>query len=63
MNIDIELDVIGRLNWHVNDLGLDSIEVGAALGVAAEAGLMNWGDGDGAMNLIDEYAQGYRAWA
>ena len=31
------LDAIARMNWEVNDLGLDSIEVGAALGVAAEA--------------------------
>jgi aldehyde:ferredoxin oxidoreductase len=58
-NIDIDsLDVIGRLNWHVNDLGLDSIEVGAALGVAAEAGLMRWGNGDDAMKLIDEMRNG-----
>lgn len=58
-NLDIDsLDTIGRLNWHVNDLGLDSIEVGAALGVAAEAGLMKWGDGDDAMKLIDEIRRG-----
>jgi aldehyde:ferredoxin oxidoreductase len=58
-NIDIDsLDVIGRLNWLVNDLGLDSIEVGAALGVAAEAGLMRWGNGDDAMKLIAEMRNG-----
>jgi aldehyde:ferredoxin oxidoreductase len=58
-NLDIDsLDVIGRLNWHVNDLGLDTIEIGAALGVAAEAGLMRWGNGDDAMKLIDEMRQG-----
>lgn len=34
-NLDIDnLDIISRLNWEVNDLGLDSIEIGAALGVA-----------------------------
>jgi len=48
------LDTIGRLNWEVNDLGLDSIEVGAALGVAAEAGLMEWGNEADALRLIDE---------
>lgn len=48
------LDAIARMNWEVNDLGLDSIEVGAALGVAAEAGLMKWGDCEGAMRLILE---------
>ncbi|MDP2778687.1 MAG: aldehyde ferredoxin oxidoreductase C-terminal domain-containing protein [Anaerolineales bacterium] len=58
-NLDIDsLDTIGRLNWQVNDLGLDSIEVGAALGVAAEAGLMKWGDGDSALKLIDEIRKG-----
>ncbi len=58
-NLDIDsLDSIGRLNWHVNDLGLDSIEVGAALGVAAEAGLMKWGSEEGAQRLIDEIRKG-----
>ncbi len=52
------LDVIARMNWQVNDLGVDSIDVGAALGVAAEAGLMKWGDGDRALELIDEIRQG-----
>jgi aldehyde:ferredoxin oxidoreductase len=59
VNLEIgSLDSIGRLNWQVNDLGLDSIEVGAALGVAAEAGLMTWGDEASAMKLIDEIRQG-----
>jgi aldehyde:ferredoxin oxidoreductase len=48
------LDMIGRLNWEANDLGLDSIEVGAALGVAAEAGLMEFGDGEKALELVGE---------
>ena len=48
------LDTVARMNWQVNDLGLDSIEIGAALGVACEAGLMNWGDGEAAMKLLDE---------
>ena len=58
-NLGIDsLDTIARMNWQVNDLGLDSIEIGAALGVAAEAGLFKWGDGDGAMALIDEIRAG-----
>ena len=52
------LDTVARMNWVVNDLGLDSIEVGAALGVAAEAGLMQWGDGARAMALLDEIRRG-----
>jgi len=58
-NLGIDsLDMIGRLNWEVNDLGLDSIEVGAALGVAAEAGLMEFGDGERALELLQEVRQG-----
>ena len=49
-----DLDVVGRLNWEVNDLGMDSIEIGAALGVAADAGLFDFGDGDRALELVDE---------
>lgn len=52
------LDTVGRLNWEVNDLGLDSIEIGAALGVAAEAGLMEFGDGEKALALIGEIRKG-----
>jgi aldehyde:ferredoxin oxidoreductase len=59
VNLEIDsLDSIGRLNWQVNDLGLDSIEIGGALGVAAEAGLMKWGDEEGALKLIDEIRRG-----
>jgi aldehyde:ferredoxin oxidoreductase len=59
VNLEIgSLDSIGRMNWHVNDLGLDSIEIGAALGVAAEAGLMRWGSEEDALNLIDEIRRG-----
>jgi aldehyde:ferredoxin oxidoreductase len=59
VNLEIDsLDSIGRLNWQVNDLGLDSIEIGAALGVAAEAGLMRWGSEEDAMKLISEIRMG-----
>jgi aldehyde:ferredoxin oxidoreductase len=58
-NLDIDsLDSIGRLNWQINDLGLDSIEIGGSLGVAAEAGLMRWGCELDAMKLIDEIRAG-----
>lgn len=53
-----DLDSIARLNYIVNDLGLDTIEIGAALGVAAEAGLMAWGDSEKAIALVNEIRQG-----
>lgn len=51
-------DVIARLNAVANDLGIDTIDVGAALGVAAEAGYMAFGDGQAAMALMEEIRQG-----
>lgn len=53
-----ELDVIAELNQAVNDLGLDSIEIGGSLGVAAEAGLMAFGDGQRALELVAEIREG-----
>jgi len=53
-----DLDMIARLNWQVNDLGLDSIEIGGTLGVAAEAGLMEFGNGEQALKLIEEIRSG-----
>jgi aldehyde:ferredoxin oxidoreductase len=51
-------DTIARLNRVCNELGLDTIEVGAALGVAAEAGLWDFGDGARAIELVEEIGQG-----
>lgn len=53
-----DLDAIARLNWEINDLGLDTIETGAALGVAVEAGLLEFGDAQRALALLDEVRQG-----
>lgn len=54
-NLGIDnLDTIAQMNSIVNNLGLDSIEIGAALGVAAEAGLMKFGDSEGALKLLQE---------
>ena len=53
-----DLDAIARLSWEVSDLGLDTIEIGAALGVAAQAGLLDWGNADRAAELIAEIRAG-----
>ncbi|HQK99758.1 MAG TPA: iron-containing alcohol dehydrogenase [Smithellaceae bacterium] len=47
-------DAIARLKFMCDDLGLDAIETGAALGVAAEARKMRWGDAKGAEKLLGE---------
>ncbi len=53
-----ELDFVARLNYICNDLGLDTIEAGVTLGVAMEAGIVPFGDGDGAIRLLEEVGQG-----
>jgi aldehyde:ferredoxin oxidoreductase len=51
------LDAVALLNRAANDLGLDSIEAGAALGVLMDAGLLEYGDAAGALHLLEEVYQ------
>ena len=53
-----DLDTIARMNYVCNDLGVDTIEIGAAIGVAMEAGVIPFGDGEAAEKLLAEVAQG-----
>jgi len=53
-----DLDEIARLNRICNDIGVDTIEIGAALGVAAQAGLVAFGDAEGFAHLLDEIRAG-----
>ncbi len=48
------LDAIGKLIWLCNDIGLDTIETGGTLAVAMDAGLLPFGDWQGAIRLLDE---------
>ena len=49
-----DLDAIATLNRIANDAGVDTLDVGAAIGVAMEAGLVEFGDTDGAVKLMEE---------
>jgi len=53
-----DLDTIGELNRACNDLGLDTIETGNTLAVAMEGGLLEFGDGEGALRHLDEIRRG-----
>jgi len=48
------LDGIGKLVWLCNDIGIDTIETGGTLAVAMDAGLLPFGDWQGAIRLLDE---------
>ena len=56
------LDDIARINWLCNDLGIDTMETGAAIGVAMEGGLLPWGDGKAAYALIARNGKGDQEW-
>ncbi|MBI5116801.1 aldehyde ferredoxin oxidoreductase [Candidatus Poribacteria bacterium] len=49
-----DLDVIAKLDRLYDDIGLDTIEMGATLAVLMEAGYIQFGDGAGAIGLIKE---------
>jgi aldehyde:ferredoxin oxidoreductase len=53
-----DLDAIARIDRMDDDFGLDTIEMGATIGVAMEAGIAKFGDAQAAINLVKEVGQG-----
>lgn len=53
-----DLDSIAMLDRMDDDYGLDTIEMGATIAVAMEAGLASFGDAAGAINLLKEVGKG-----
>lgn len=51
-------DAVAELDRLCDDIGLDTIEVGNAIGVAMEAGVLGWGDWEGTKRLLDEDIRG-----
>ncbi|MBT7889222.1 MAG: aldehyde ferredoxin oxidoreductase, partial [Deltaproteobacteria bacterium] len=45
----VDPDVVAKLDYLADDIGLDTIELGAAMGVAASAGMMKMGDAASAL--------------
>jgi len=52
------LDDVARLNYLCNDFGLDTIETGAALGIAIDVGLAQFGDVEGIFSLLKQVGEG-----
>jgi aldehyde:ferredoxin oxidoreductase len=40
-----DLDIIARINLMCNDIGVDTMDIGAAIAVGMEAGLLEWETG------------------
>jgi aldehyde:ferredoxin oxidoreductase len=58
-NCNIEdLDIIAEADHIMDDVGVDSIETGVAMGVAMEAGIIPFGDGAGVLRLLKEIGAG-----
>ncbi len=51
-------DAIARIDFMDDNIGVDTIEMGAAIGVAMDAGLVNFGDAEGAIRLLEEVGKG-----
>jgi len=47
-----DMDDIARLDRLCDDLGLDTIETGTTLAMAMEAGIIPWGEGQAAIDLL-----------
>jgi aldehyde:ferredoxin oxidoreductase len=53
-----DMDAIAKLDFLDDNYGVDTIEMGAAIGVAMEAGIIKFGDAQGAIRLVEEVGKG-----
>jgi len=53
-----DLDAIAMMDRLDDDYGIDTIEMGATIGVAMEAGLAKFGDAEAAIRLVKEVGKG-----
>jgi aldehyde:ferredoxin oxidoreductase len=52
------LDYIAKMTYECNDVGLDTIEAGNTLAVAMDGGVIPFGDGEAALDLLSEVKKG-----
>jgi aldehyde:ferredoxin oxidoreductase len=53
-----DVDAVAELNHLCNQVGVDTIDTGASLGVAMEAGIISFGDAEGAKDLLRQVGDG-----
>ncbi len=53
-----DLDTVARLTRECNDIGVDTIEAGNTIAIAMEGGAAAFGDGEAAMQMMDEIRKG-----
>ncbi len=52
-----DLDAIAYIDREMDDVGVDSIEVAVAIATAMEGGLIPWGDGKAALEIVKQMAE------
>ena len=53
-----DLDTVARLDFMDDNIGVDTIEMGVTIGIAMDAGIIPFGDREGAIRLMEEVGQG-----
>jgi len=53
-----DIDTIAHINRACNDIGVDTMDVGAAISLAMEAAVLKLGDGKAALALVNEIREG-----
>ncbi|MPW24547.1 aldehyde ferredoxin oxidoreductase [Alkalibaculum sp. M08DMB] len=58
-NCDIyDYETIAKIDRYCDDIGLDTIETGATIGVCMDAGVIPWGDTHAALDLCKQMGEG-----
>lgn len=53
-----DLDVVAELDYMDDNIGVDTIEMGVAIGVAMDGGAAEFGDGQAAIRMLEEVDKG-----
>lgn len=54
-NLEVDnIDAVAQMDRRCDDLGLDTIEMGNAFGIAMEADVLPWGDWQGVLRIFDD---------
>ena len=52
-----DLDAIAYIDRAMDDVGVDSIEIAVGVATAMEGGLIEWGDGEGVLQIVKDIAK------
>jgi len=53
-----DIDIIARLDFLADDIGVDTMNTGVAMAVAMDAGYKSFGDGKAAVEMLEEIGRG-----